>query len=123
MLIMSYFQIRHFVEINLPAATNVSSTRIGYLVLRKQLSSIGSPVVCQTNMKQVLLAFLLNLLLKHTACGPVSGLQTAIRRTFLKMPQLLTGGDRCHAVTILAIPILVVTYSGNINYNLTIHVV
>jgi hypothetical protein len=108
------------VEINSPAATNISRARIGYLVLRKQLPPMGSPVVCQTNIKQVLLAFLLNLLLTNKACGPVTGLQTANCCTFLKMPQLSTGGDRRQAVTILGIIILDFTYSGKINYNLTI---
>jgi hypothetical protein len=117
---MRYFQPKHFVEINSPAATNISSRRIGHLVLRKQLSSIGSPVVCQTNMKQVLLAFLFQRTPHtHRACGPLSGLQTGNCRTFLKMPQLSTG-DRCHAVTIPGSLILVSKYSGKINYNSTI---
>jgi hypothetical protein len=115
----TYFQLRHFVEINSPAATKISSRRIGHLILRKQLSSIGSPV-CQTNTKQVLLAFLFQRTPHtHRACGPLSGLQTGNCRTFFKMPQLSTG-DRCHAVTILGTLILVFRYSGKINYNSTI---
>ena len=117
---MKYFKLKHTVEINSPAATNISSTKIGHLALRKQLSSIGSPVVCQTNMKQVLLAFLFQRTPHtHRACGPLCGLQRGNCRTFLKMPQLSTD-DRCHAVTIPGSLILVFNYSGKINYNSTI---